>query len=279
MSAKKNAVTTPLHLLQNLSHSLLEHLENACTGALVDAEKLLAKLEKQRGKGQDLLHTARVKLQDAAVAGKAKSQAKSKLVIADLEALLDGLQERQAETRAYIAELKRDAQESLKLAQGIGKVKEAVSKVLNARLAKTAAVAVKPVVKPAAKPAVKAVSKTATAAKPVAAKQVARKTPAKPAAKAAAVAKPVAAKPVAKPVVKAPASKAAAKPAVKAVAKPVAKPAAVKAPVKAVAKAAPKPAAKAVVKPAAVVSKPVASTAAAAPASGNGATAPVSSAS
>lgn len=275
MSAKKNAVTTPLHLLQNLSHSLLEHLENACTGALVDAEKLLAKLEKQRGKGQDLLHTARVKLQDAAVAGKAKSQAKSKLVIADLEALLDGLQERQAETRAYIAELKRDAQESLKLAQGIGKVKEAVSKVLNARLAKTAAVAVKPV----AKPAVKAASKTATAAKPVAAKPVARKAPAKPAAKAAAVAKPVAAKPVAKPVVKAPASKAAAKPAVKAVAKPVAKPAAVKAPVKAVAKAAPKPAAKAVVKPAAVVSKPVATTAAVAPASGNGATAPVSSAS
>ncbi|MBX9754142.1 MAG: AlgP family protein [Pseudomonadaceae bacterium] len=274
MSAKKNAVTTPLHLLQNLSHSLLEHLENACTGALVDAEKLLAKLEKQRGKGQDLLHTARVKLQDAAVAGKAKSQAKSKLVIADLEALLDGLQERQAETRAYIAELKRDAQESLKLAQGIGKVKEAVSKVLNARLAKTAAVAIKPAAKPAAKPAVKAVSKTATAAKPVAAKPAARKAPAKPAAKAAAVAKPVAAKPVAKPVAKAPA-----KPAVKAVAKPVAKPAAVKAPVKAVAKAAPKPAAKAVVKPAAVVSKPVATTAAAAPASGNGATAPVSSAS
>ncbi|MFZ3185034.1 MAG: AlgP family protein [Pseudomonas sp.] len=264
MSAKKNAVTTPLHLLQNLSHSLLEHLENACTGALIDAEKLLAKLEKQRGKGQDLLHTARVKLQDAAIAGKAKSQAKSKLVIADLEALLDGLQERQAETRAYIAELKRDAQESLKLAQGIGKVKEAVTKVLSARSAKTAAVAVKP----AAKPAVKAASKTAAATKPVATKPVVRKAP----AKAAAVAKPVAAKPVAKPVAKAPVSKAAAKPAVKTVAKPV-----VKAPAKPVAKAAPKPVAKTAAKPAA--SKPVASAAAVAPVSGNGATAPVTSAS
>ncbi|MDO8696866.1 MAG: AlgP family protein [Pseudomonas sp.] len=267
MSAKKNAVTTPLHLLQNLSHSLLEHLENACTGALIDAEKLLAKLEKQRGKGQDLLHTARVKLQDAAIAGKAKSQAKSKLVIADLEALLDGLQERQAETRAYIAELKRDAQESLKLAQGIGKVKEAVTKVLNARSAKATAVAVKPAAKAAAKPAVKVASKTVAAAKPAA-----RKAPAKPAAKAAAVAKPVAAKPVAK----APASKAAAKPAVNAVAKPVAKPA-VKAPAKPVAKAAPKPVAKTAAKPAA--SKPVASAAAVAPVSGNGATAPVTSAS
>jgi hypothetical protein len=213
MSAKKNVITTPLHLLQTLSHSLLEHLESACAGALIDAEKLLAKLEKQRGKGQDLLYTARVKLQDAAVAGKAKSQAKSKVLIADLEALLDGLQERQAETRAYIAELKRDAQESLKLAQGIGKVKEAVSKVLSARSAKVAVVAAKPVVKAPAKPAAKtAVAKPAVA-----------KAPAKPAAKASAAARPAVkapAKPVAKAVAK-PVVKAATKPAAKA---PVSKP-------------------------------------------------------
>jgi hypothetical protein len=250
MSAKKNVVSTPLHLLQNLSHSLLEHLETACTGALVDAEKLLAKLEKQRGKGQDLLHTARVKLQDAAVAGKAKSQAKSKVLIADLEALLDGLQERQAETRAYIAELKRDAQESLKLAQGIDKVKEAVTKVLNARSAKAAAVVAKAVVKPAAKAPVKAV-----------ASKVAPKVAAKPAAKVSAASKPV---------VKAAASKPAAKPAVKTAAKPAAKP-----PVKAVAKPAAKPAAKAPAK--APVSKPAA--AVSAPAGGNGVATPVSSAS
>jgi hypothetical protein len=261
MSAKKNVVSTPLHLLQNLSHSLLEHLETACTGALVDAEKLLAKLEKQRGKGQDLLHTARVKLQDAAVAGKAKSQAKSKVLIADLEALLDGLQERQAETRAYIAELKRDAQESLKLAQGIGKVKEAVTKVLSARSTKAAVVVAKAAAKPAVKTAAKPVSKPAA-------------TAAKPAAKASAVAKPVAVKAPVKPVAKAAASKPAAKPAVKAAAKPV-----VKAPAKPAAKAAAKPAVKAPAKaPAkAPVSKPVA--AVAAPAGSNGVTAPVSRAS
>jgi hypothetical protein len=258
MSAKKNVVSTPLHLLQNLSDSLLEHLETACTGALIDAEKLLAKLEKQRGKGQDLLHTARVKLQDAAVAGKAKSQAKSKVLIADLEALLDGLQERQAETRAYIAELKRDAQESLKLAQGIGKVKDAVTKVLSARSTKAAAVVAKTVAKAPAKPAVKA------AAKPVAkapAKVAAPKAAVKPAAKVSAASKPV---------VKAAVSKPAAKPAVKAVAKP-----AVKAAVKPVAKAVAKPAAKPAAK--APVSKPAA--AVAAPASSNGVTAPASSAS
>ena len=220
MSAKKNPVTTPLHLLQQLSHSLLEHLENACSAALVDAEKMLAKLEKQRGKGQVLLHKARAKLQDAAVAGKSKAQAKAKHAIAELESLLEGLQERQAETRIYIAQLKRDAQESLKLAQGVGKVKDAAAKALDLRTAKPAAkIAVKkaPVAKvPAAKaPAVKAAAAKAPAAKPAA-----RKPAAKPAA-----AKAVARKPAAKPAVKAPAKPAAAKPATK----PAARPAAVKA--------------------------------------------------
>ena len=205
MSAKKNPVSTPLHLLQHLSHSLLEHLENACSEALVDAEKMLAKLEKQRGKGQDLLHKARTKLQDAAVAGKAKAQAKAKDAIEELESLLDGLQERQAETRTYIAQLKRDAQESLKLAQGVGKVKEAAAKALDLRAAKSAAPAAKAAVKkapvakaPAAKtPAVKAAVAKAPAAKPAARKPAASKAVAKPAARPAAVKKAPAAKPVA----------------------------------------------------------------------------------
>ncbi|ERO62874.1 hypothetical protein P308_31870 [Pseudomonas piscis] len=72
MSANKKPVNTPLHLLQQLSGSLLEHLENACSQALADAEKLLAKLEKQRGKAQEKLHKSRTKLQDAAAAGKAR---------------------------------------------------------------------------------------------------------------------------------------------------------------------------------------------------------------
>lgn len=232
MSAKKNPVSTPLHLLQHLSHSLLEHLENACSEALVDAEKMLAKLEKQRGKGQDLLHKARTKLQDAAVAGKAKAQAKAKDAIEELESLLDGLQERQAETRTYIAQLKRDAQESLKLAQGVGKVKEAAAKALDLRAAKSAAPAAKAAVKkaPVAKaPAAKAPAVKAAVTKAPAAKPAARKPAAKPvAAKAPAVAKPaakaVASKPAAKPAIKAPVKPAAAK----AAAKPAARPAAVK---------------------------------------------------
>ncbi|HCP28785.1 MAG TPA: transcriptional regulator, partial [Pseudomonas sp.] len=148
MSAKKKPVSTPLHLLQQLSGSLLEHLEEACSQALADAEKLLAKLEKQRGKAQEKLHNGRLKLQDAATAGKAKSQNKAKKAVAELEELLDSLKDRQTQTRGYIQQLKRDAQDSLKLAQGVGKVREAATKALDQRAAQAAApAATKPATK------------------------------------------------------------------------------------------------------------------------------------
>src|SRR3546814_1574585 len=59
-------------------YTTLFRSENACSQALADAEKLLAKLEKQRGKAQEKLHKSRTKLQDAATAGKAKAQAKAR---------------------------------------------------------------------------------------------------------------------------------------------------------------------------------------------------------
>ncbi|MFV3340460.1 AlgP family protein, partial [Pseudomonas sp. NY15349] len=203
MSAKKKPVSTPLHLLQQLSGSLLEHLEDACSQALADAEKLLAKLEKQRGKAQEKLHNGRLKLQDAAKAGKAKAQTKAQKIIGELEELLDSLKERQTQTRSYIQQLKRDAQDSLKLAQGVGKVREAAAKALDQRAAKTAkpasrAAAAKPAAKPAAKataaakPAAKATAAAKPAAKPAAKATAAAKPAAKPAAKATAAAKPAA---------------------------------------------------------------------------------------
>ncbi len=209
MPAKnKNSVHTPLHLLQLLSGSLLEHLEQACVQALTNAEKMLAKLEKQRGKAQEKLHEAHARLQGATIAGKAKAQQKAKAVIDELEKLLEQLKSRQAETRGYIAQLKRDAQDSLKLAQGVGKVREATRKLIESRAAAKSAIkaaatvtrkpvaksAAKPVSKAAANPAAKpatrkaAASTKATAVKPVtkpaAAKPVVKKasTPAKPAA-------------------------------------------------------------------------------------------------
>lgn len=193
MSSKKKPVTTPLHLLQQLSHSLLEHLQDACSAAQADAEKLLAKLEKQRGKAQDKLHDARGKLEAAAAAGKQKAQSKARAAIDELETLLESLQQRQADTRHYILQLKRDAEDSLKLAQGVGKVRDAAAKALGAR-----EVAARQVSASAAKPAAKpktARRPAASTSKTVSKTPAGQAAPRKPAASKAVVAKPAARKP------------------------------------------------------------------------------------
>lgn len=210
MSSKKKPVTTPLHLLQQLSHSLLEHLQDACSAAQADAEKLLAKLEKQRGKAQDKLHDARGKLEAAAAAGKQKAQGKARAAIDELETLLESLQQRQADTRHYILQLKRDAEDSLKLAQGVGKVRDAAAKALGAR-----EVAARQVSASAAKPAAKprtARRPAASTSKAVSKAPAGQAAPRKPAASKAVVAKPAARKPATRQ----PAAKPAAAPASKA---------------------------------------------------------------
>jgi len=133
MPAKKNAVTTPLHLLQQLSKRLVVHLEKACTDAQKDAEILLAKLEKQRGKTQEKLIKARAKLDEAGNAGKSKAQSKARARLAELDDMLALLQARQSETLSYLADLKRDAEQSLSLARGVTQVEEAAAQALASR--------------------------------------------------------------------------------------------------------------------------------------------------
>ena len=217
MSSKKKSLPTPLHLLQELSGGLVAHLENACAKAMKEAERILGKLEKERGKAQAKLRKNRVNFEKAAATGKSKAQKRAKQSIAELEDMLDGLKDRQTQTLQYITDLKRDAQESISLAEGVNKVRDAVSKVIHLRNAPPAAaktVAPKAAVrkaaaaKPAAKPAAKAPARTrapakprAAAAKPAASTTVkpATSTAAKPAAKPAAARKPAVRRPAAKP--------------------------------------------------------------------------------
>jgi ATP-dependent Clp protease ATP-binding subunit ClpA len=133
MAAKKNTVQTPLHLLQELSQSLLAHLEEACVQAQADAEKLLLKLDRQRGKAQEKLEEARQGLEKAAAAGKAGAQAKARARIEKFELLLDALKASDLDTRNYLAQLKADIQDSLRMAQPIGKAGEAAAQALAAR--------------------------------------------------------------------------------------------------------------------------------------------------
>ncbi|MCI0917100.1 AlgP family protein [Pseudomonas stutzeri] len=224
MPAKKNAVTTPLHLLQQLSQSLVSHLEKACNEALKDAEMTLAKLEKQRGRTQEKIIKARAKLDDAGSAGKSKVQTKARAKLAELDDMLAVLQARQSDTLSYLAELKRDAEQSLKLAQGITQVENAAAQALAAR-GKPAAGAAnrrKPASSTASASASKpAVSKAASGSRPAASRakpaasvtqdkageakapvgkapSTARRRPARTTAKAAATAAPA---PAAKPAV------------------------------------------------------------------------------
>ncbi len=138
MPAKKPSVTTPLHLLQQLSNSLVDHLQKACSEAQQDAEMLLAKLEKQRGRTQEKIIKARAKLDEAGNAGKSKSQTKARSRLAELDDMLAVLQARQSETLTYLSELKRDAEQSLQLAQGVTKVEQAAAQALAARAKPTA---------------------------------------------------------------------------------------------------------------------------------------------
>ena len=185
---KSSPVTTPLHLLQQLSQSLLEHLEEACTSAQKDAEKILADHEKQRTKAQDKLHAAREKLEQAIQAGKAKARAKAEASIAELEGLISSLKTRQEDTLAYVAQLKRDAEETLSIAKGIDQVKAAAADALQRRetdsvkRASSATKASKADAKPAA--AKKASAKTASASSTKSAAQ-AKSASAKPSSKAA----------------------------------------------------------------------------------------------
>lgn len=132
--AARNTVNTPLHLLQELSTSLLAHLEEACAQARADAEKLLLKLDKQRAKAQQKLDEARASLEKAAAAGKAGAQAKARARIEKFELLLDALQASDRDTRVYLTQLQGDSEESLRLArQHVGKAADAAARALATR--------------------------------------------------------------------------------------------------------------------------------------------------
>src|SRR5690606_14356547 len=132
MPAKKKTVSSPLHLLQQLSRSLVEHLEKACADAQKEAHGLLAKLEKQRGKTRAKLVRARAKLDEAGAAGKSKTQGKARARIDDLEDAVALHDVRLLETLADLADLERDTQLSQKLAEGNRRVEEAGGQAVTA---------------------------------------------------------------------------------------------------------------------------------------------------
>lgn len=132
MSSKRASSVSPLNLLQQMSASLVEHLEKACAKADKQASILLGDLEKERGKVQKKLSKARTRLDEAAAAGKSKAHAKAQLLFDELDESLHLLQYRQNELLAYVDKLKSDSARSLELAKGISDVERAAHEALTA---------------------------------------------------------------------------------------------------------------------------------------------------
>lgn len=183
MSSTKKTVRTPLHLLHDLSDTLVNQLQTACIEAQQEAEKALTKLEKQRVKIQEKLIKAEEKLAKANEANKAKAKAKAQKAIIELKDSHNKLQNQQQKLFTYLNTLKKDSTKSLELAKGITRVKERVSTLLNPPAAKATSTATKAPLKTA--PAVAKQATRAVAKKPVA------KTPSKPRATATSKTTPV----------------------------------------------------------------------------------------
>lgn len=133
MSERKKVLPTPMHLLHALSLGVVAHLESACGKALAETEAIAGKLDKECERAQKKLLRSRLHLQDAAVDGKARTQARARKRVDELEERLFSLKARRAQTLQYLANLKRDSEESLLLAEGVKAVREAAGKALSMR--------------------------------------------------------------------------------------------------------------------------------------------------
>lgn len=142
----KKLIRTPLHLLRDLTGSLVSYFEEACIQVQQDAEKALTKLEKQRAKVQQKLIAAQAKLEKAQEQGKSKAKNKAKETLADLETIYSKIQKQQKKILDYIDLLKKDAAKSLDLSKGINVVHERAKSLLNtsASMATETRVATKP---------------------------------------------------------------------------------------------------------------------------------------
>lgn len=122
MKSSKKSVRTPLHLLHELSNSLITNLEQACISAQIEAEKALLKLDKRTKKILEKHLKAKEKLKCAVQANKTKSIKKAQNAIVELEASHIKLLQYQEDLQAYINQLKQDTTKSLDLAKPIKNV-------------------------------------------------------------------------------------------------------------------------------------------------------------
>ncbi len=176
--AKTSRIGSPLALLQELSDSLITHLEQACGESLVNAEKQLRKLDRQLEKLQARLDKRLLRAEEAIAAGKLKVRSKLATEIAGMQELLAGLQQDHAALLVYIERLRGEITRTLELSAGIGEVARAAGDALSEK-----PVRVRKTRKPQATlpQPVHAAAEAPVESAPVAARPARRRRPAKPA--------------------------------------------------------------------------------------------------
>ena len=138
MQTRKKVLPSPLHLLHELSLGVVEHLESACCKAIAAAETIAGKQDKACMQAQRKLLQARLNLQSVVITGKTRVQARSRKRVAELEEKLFSLKEQRAETLQNLAALRRDAEQSILMAEGVVQVREAARQALRQRKVKHA---------------------------------------------------------------------------------------------------------------------------------------------
>ncbi|MEL0169755.1 MAG: AlgP family protein [Pseudomonadaceae bacterium] len=135
-------VSSPLHLLQTLTRTLNEHLAEACDKAVKDAGKAVEKLQRQQEKLEEKLKQSEEKLAERTAEDPNKAASKTRRKIADLQAALLELKQARKQADSYVAQLKTDVEQTLRLAKGLDRIDTQVTQALVKRDAP----------KPAAKP-------------------------------------------------------------------------------------------------------------------------------
>lgn len=130
-------LATPLHLLDELSLSLVTRLENACCSAIAEAESVVGKQDKACVQTQKKLLRARLNLQAAVMAGKTRGQSRTRQRVAELEEKLFSLKEQRAKALQHLAELRRDTEQSMDMADGVRQVREAARQAVRKRKVQT----------------------------------------------------------------------------------------------------------------------------------------------
>lgn len=131
---KTAKIITPLHLLQNLTRTLNEHLAEACEQAEKDARKALEKLNRQHAKLQEKLAETEEKLNARQANGSdARSLEKTTNKLSSLQLAMTELQQSRKAAEDYTRQLQDDVRQTLRIGKGLVRIEGQAGQAIEKR--------------------------------------------------------------------------------------------------------------------------------------------------